>query len=149
MSHDAAFRPGLELISYLDGNLSSNGLDDPALAIQHFKLPWWTMIIMPTGDSFYLCSTTVRSALDHHRHELDKAQIGVPQHLPDLTNELNKPAYTWHSTVNDTIPNNPNNCTRCRLYRAIALGVMDQIRDVHNMVHGCEFTNEAERDIGI
>lgn len=26
---------------------------------------------------------------------------------------------------------------------------MDQVRDVHNMVHGCEIANEAERDVGI
>jgi len=33
-----AFRPSLELMTYLDGNLSSNGLDDPALGIELFHL---------------------------------------------------------------------------------------------------------------
>jgi hypothetical protein len=151
MVPDGAFRPGLELISYLDGNLSSNGLDDPALAIQVFYLPWWTEMHMPIGDSVYLCSTTLRSALDHHRHKLTEALFpsGNPHHVLNYINELNKPAYTWHSAVNDNLPNYPNNCTRCRLYRAVGLGIMDQVRDAYNMVHGCEIASEAERDIGI
>jgi len=32
----------------------------------------------------------------------------------DLSDELNKPAYTWHSSVNDDLP---NDCTWCRLLR--------------------------------
>lgn len=149
MIPDAAFRPGLELICYLDGNLSSNGIDDPALAIRSFEVPGWTENKKLTSGQYYLCSTTLRSALEHHRRELIGTQIGVPHHVSDFTNELNKPAYTWHSAVNDTIPIHPNDCTRCRLYRAIAVGVMDQVRDVHNMVHGCEIANEAKRDVGI
>ncbi len=35
---NGSFQPGLELMTYLDGNLSSNGLDDPALGIS-FHLP--------------------------------------------------------------------------------------------------------------
>ena len=151
MIPNGVFRPGIELITYLDGNLSSNGLDDPALAVQLFNLPWWTEEHMPIGNSLYLSSTTLRSALDHYRHELVAALIdsGVPHHILNFANELNKPAYTWHSAVNDTLPNDPTDCTRCRLYRAVAVGVMDQVRDVYNMVHGCEIANEAERDIGI
>jgi hypothetical protein len=151
MIPDSLFRPGLEIISYLDGDLSSNGPDDPALAIQLLSLRWWSEEHMLIGDSFFLCSTTLRSALDHYRHELVAALIdcGVPHHIPNFANQLNKPAYTWHSAVNDTLPNEPNDCTRCRLYRAVGVGVMDQVRDIYNMVHACEIANEAERDIGI
>jgi hypothetical protein len=151
MTPDCTVRPGLELITYLDGNLSSNGLDDPALSARIFHLPWWTKKKMPTAGEFHLSSTTLRSALDLYRHELVATLIdsGIPNHIPDYTNELNKPAYTWHSSVNDTLPNGPNNCTRCRLYRAVGVGLMDQVRDVYNMVHGCEIANEAEREIGI
>jgi hypothetical protein len=150
MSPNSAFRPGLELITYLDGNLSSNGLDDPALSARIFHLPWWTKKKMPTADLF-LCSATLRSALDLYRHELVATLIdcGVPHHIPNYANELNKPAYTWHSSVNDTLPNGPNDCTRCRLYRAVSVGLLDQARDLYNMVHGCEIANEAERDIAI
>ena len=151
MSADSRFRPGLELITYLDGNLSSNGLDDPVLSARVFQLSWWNKKKMPTAGLFYLCSATLRSALDHYRRELVATLIdcGVPHHIPDYANELNKPAYTWHSSINDTLPNGPNDCTRCRLYRAVGVGLMDQARDLYNMVHGCEIANEAERDIAI
>jgi len=151
MVSDGIFRPGLELISYLDGNLSSNGLDDPALVIRDLDLAWWAEEHMPTGDSFYLSSTTLRSALDHYRQELEETLIDcvAPHFGPDFINHLNKPAYTWHSAVNDTLPNDLNYCTRCHLYRAVEVGLMDQVRDIYNMVHACEVANQAERDIGI
>lgn len=151
MTPDRAFRPGLELIAYLDGNLSSNGLDDPALAIELFYLPWWDEAQMPTNKTPYLTMSSLKSALDHYRIRLTEAQIpfGVPHYISNLANELNKPAYTWHSAVNEDLPNTPIECTRCRLYRAVGLGVMDQLRDVYNMIHACEIANQAERDIAI
>ena len=145
---DASFRPGLELMTYLDGNLSSNGLDDPALSIQ-FHLPWWHNQKSPTGNTSYLCSATITSALDHFYRQ-QRANALLPVEAYNLADELNKPAYTWHSSVNDELPNTPNNnCTRCRLYRAVAVGVLDQLRDTYNMVHACEVANGAEKDIAI
>jgi hypothetical protein len=56
---------------------------------------------------------------------------------------LHKPTYSWHPEANsDQGPN----CTRCRLYRAVAVGVGDQLRDLRNLVHACEVANGAERD---
>ena len=63
---DGVFRPGLELMTYLDGNLSSNGLDDPALDIQMFHLPWWTGLHSPTDISSYVSRATIKSALDDY-----------------------------------------------------------------------------------
>ena len=151
MTPDRDFRPGLELMGYLDGNLSSNGLDDPGLDIQLFYQPWWDEGQMPTGKTPFLNSSSLKSALDHYRIQLAEAHIpfGVPHSISNLASELNKPAYTWHSTVNDNLPNTPIDCTRCRLYRAVGLGLMDQVRDVYNMVHALETSNQAERDIAI
>ena len=148
MIPDGKFRFGLELLTYLDGNLSSVGLDDPALGIQVFELPWWSRPHAPTGGKSHLCSATIISALNHYRRQLTAAvqPFGPPHKICDLSGELNKPAYTWHSSVTDDLP---NSCTRCRLYRAVAVGVMDQLRDTYNMVHACEVTNEAEKSIAI
>src|SRR6266545_7917795 len=75
--------------------------------------------------------------------------FGKPHLIHNLADELNKPGYTWHSSAND-LPNILNiNCTRCRLYRAVAVRVMDQVCDTYNIAHGCEVANEAEKDIGI
>ena len=99
---------------------------------------------MPTRDSLFLCSTTLRSALDHYCHEIVEALIEFddPHNIQNFANELNKPAYTWHSTVNDTLLNDPNDCTQCRLYQAVGVGVMDQVRDIYNMVHGMRLPTE-------
>jgi hypothetical protein len=151
MMPDRTFRPGLELISYLDGNLSSNGIDDPGLDIVLFDLPWWTEAKRPTGKTPCLTSASLKVALDHYHAQLQAALIpvGVPHTIANFANELNKSAYTWHSSVNDDLPNSPEDCTRCRLYRAVGVGVMDQLRDLYNMVHACEMANEAEKDIAI
>jgi len=145
---DAVFRPGLELMTYLDGNLSSNGLDDPALDVHSFLFPWWKGLHPSIGMPPHLCSATIESALDCYRRRLADAHIpfGPPHTICDLSEELNKPAYTWHSSVNDDLP---NDCTRCRLYRAVAVGVVDQLRDTYNMVHACEVANVAKKDIAI
>ena len=146
------FRPSLELVTYLDGNLSSNGLDDPALGIA-FYLPWWTGSDAPTAPNAHLCSESLKSALNEYRLQLQAALLPfrVPHSIFNLANELNKPAYTWHSSVNDDMPKSPTkvNCTRCRLYRAVAVGVMDQLRDTYNMVHACQIANQSEKDIAI
>jgi len=145
---DAGFRPGLELMTYLDGNLSSNGLDDPALDVHSFLFPWWTGSHPSIGTPSHLCSATIESALDDYRRQLADAHIpfGSPHMICDLSDELNKPAYTWHSSINDDLL---NDCTRCRLYRAVAVGVVDQLRDTYNMVHACEVANVAEKDIAM
>jgi hypothetical protein len=151
MVENGVFRPGLELMTYLDGNLSSNGLDDPALGIE-FYLPWWTGSDAPTAQNQFLCSASLKSALNHYRLELKAAlfPFRVPHSILNLADELNKPAYTWHSSVND-MPKSPtpNKCTRCRLYRAVAVGVMDQLRDTYNMVHACQTANQSDKDLAI
>lgn len=152
MIPDGVFRPGLELMTYLDGNLSSNGLDDPALEIR-FYAPWWDHPNAPTRHDACLSLATLKSALKHFKDQLAAVMkpITVPHTIRNLADELNKPAYTWHSSANDRLPNDrlPNTCTRCRLYRSVAVGVLDQLRDTYNMVHACEVANEAEKAIAI
>jgi len=145
---EAGFCPGLELMTYLDGNLSSNRLDNPALDVHSFLFPWWKGSHPSIGTPSHLCSATIESALDRYHRQLADTHIpfGPPHTICDLSDELNKPAYTWHSSVNDDLP---NNCTRCQLYCAVAVGVVDQLCDTYNMVHACEVANMAEKNIAI
>ena len=48
----------------LDGNLSSNGLDDPALNVHLFLFPWWKGLHVPISIPPHLCSATIQSALN-------------------------------------------------------------------------------------
>ena len=149
---NAVFRPSIELMTYLDGNLSSNGLDDPALSITKYLLPWWTSPCAPTHHPSHLTAEFVESALIMYRSECEAARIssGAPHPcLGTLVNELNKPAYMWHSSTQDGLPNSATNCTRCRLYRAVAVGVVDQLCDTYNMFHACEIANQADKDVAI
>ena len=148
MIQNGQFRLGLELIAYLDGNLSSNGLDDPALNVTSFYLSWWDTSSVITERKHYLRPATLQSALIHHRQQLQEAHIscGPPQPIGNVYHELEKPAFVWHSSINDDLP---NDCTRCRLYRSVAVGVVDRLRDTYNMVHASQIVNEAERDLAI
>jgi hypothetical protein len=89
-------------MTYLDGNLSSNGLDDPTLEIR-FYLPWWDHQNAPTHNDSCLSLVTLKSALKHFKDQLAAVMkpMGVPHMIRNLADELNKPAYTWHSSAND------------------------------------------------
>ena len=104
-----AFQPRLELIAYLDGNLSSNGLDNPFLDVHPsaYYMPWWNNQQPPTTRSRFLSLETLKKALEVYHQQLRAKMIpfGTPHFINDITNELNKPAYTWHSSVNDDFPN--------------------------------------------
>jgi hypothetical protein len=97
-------------MTYLDGNLSSNGLDDPALSILNFYSPWWNSPHALTHtQSLGLSSATLQLALALHREQLAAATIpfGAPHFISNLTEELNKPAYTWPPSVSTDLPNAP------------------------------------------
>jgi hypothetical protein len=64
--------------------------------------------------------------------------------LVDESAALNKPAYGWHPEAK---ANSDNKCTRCRLYRAVALGVYDQLWDLRNAVQAFEVATQGERDL--
>jgi len=134
---DTVFRTTLKLMTYLDGNLSSNRLDDPALNVHLFLSPWWKGLHVPIGIPAHLCSVTIQSALKHYHRQLAVTHIpfSSPHVICNLSDELNKPAYIWHSSVNNDLP---NDCTQYQLYCVVAVEVMDQLHDTYNMVHACE-----------
>lgn len=126
-------------MTYLDGNFCD------IFDITEYLFPWWTSSDIQTSG--HITSSTIRAALVHYGDMLAVAPIDFGRTgEPNLSDQLHKPYYTWHSSVKDKLP---NNCGRCRLYRSVALGVMDQVRDIVNMVHACQTANEAETTIAI
>ena len=141
------FRPSLDLIIYLDGNITSHGPDDATINVSEFHNAWWKGHSPPSSPSLIFSSRQVGSALEHYRKQLGlHGIIPTPPFPVDLNAELNKPCYTWHASAHT---NQRIDCTRCRLYRAVALGVMDQVRDIRNMLHACEVANEGEREVAM
>ncbi len=138
------FKPSPDLLAYLDGNLSGNGRDDPHLLVEDFHVPWWRGSLTPQKYTGYLSFATIRTSLMKHRQYIEQAYLTLEKEPLNESEELNKPAYSWHSEVQS---DRDDDCTRCRLYRAVSLGVYDQLRDVRNFVHACEIANEGERDL--
>jgi len=142
---NASFTPDAELLAYLEGGLSGTGSDDRGMLVTNFHLPWWRGSIPQMKYSSYLSFATIHAALEAHREYVADVYVHREKaNRLDFSSELNKPAYTWHPEVDRNLE---NPCTRCRLYRAVALGAYDKLRDLRNMVHACETANQGERDL--
>jgi hypothetical protein len=145
---NTAFIPGLDLLVFLDGDLCSFGQDHPSVLVQDFHVPWWRSSSPPIKYMAYLSFATLKTALRKHREYLNN--VGSAQNLSisvaALHAELNKPAYSWHPDIRADLD---NPCTRCRLYRAVALGSMDKLRDLHNWANACEMANVGEREVSM
>lgn len=144
---DTNFQAGLDFLTYLDGNLSGDGPDDPNLQVTEFHLAWWTQSSAPQKYIEYLSFMTIRDALEVHRIQLEKIPKRTPGSAPRPSHfQFTKPGYIWHPAVKSA--EGPD-CNRCRLYRAVSHGTVTPLRDIRNMVHGCQVASEAERDVGI
>jgi hypothetical protein len=86
-------------------------------------------------------------ALAEHRKRLASAEVtGLSAGGPtDLSTRLNKPSHSWHGEVNADLD---NPCTRCRLYRAVAFGAVDRLRDAENYAQSMAVANTGEVHIG-
>ncbi len=144
---NTGFNPGLDLLVFLDGDLCSFGQDHPTLLVEDFHVAWWRSSSPPIKYTAYLSFTTLKTALAKHQEYL--GSIGPAQESPipaGLHAELNKPAYSWHPDIRADLD---NPCTRCRLYRAVALGTMDKLRDLHNWANACEMANVGEKEVSM
>lgn len=140
----ASFAPDTALLTYLEGELGGTGPNVLGMQVDDFHLPWWHRPIPQLKYTSYLSFATIHAALDLHRTKTKQVFINPQSKRPDRSSELNKPAYTWHP---DTQRDLDNPCTRCRLYRAVALGAYDKLRDLQNLVNACETANQGEGDL--
>jgi hypothetical protein len=136
----------VELLTYLDGNLSSNGLDDPNLVVTKFHLPWWSGPRAHIKHTTYLSFSTLRAALAEHRMQLEEASKLAGQADFRGGEDVNKTFYSWHPEIYADLD---TPCTRCRLYRAVTFGTVDRLRDAENKSQGLAVANRAEADIGM
>ena len=135
-----SFVVGPALKTYIDGKLSCYGPDDPNLQVTTFHVSWWTGTDTPVLDTSYLTSHTIQSALRVHRTSLQQ----IRARKQSDHSGAKKPFYSWHREVWTA---DAPTCVRCRLYRAVSFGTLDSLRDVWNMVQGCEAAAESERAV--
>ena len=107
-------------------------------AIAKFALSWWLDDKSPEWNNF-LNADTLMLCLEYHRS----------QRKNDTSDRFPKPAgftlpsYTWHwSAMADSAQ--PSHCTRCRLYRSLALGTWSKLRDLRSFVHAARSQFSAD-----
>ncbi|KAF8816592.1 hypothetical protein BYT27DRAFT_7076595, partial [Phlegmacium glaucopus] len=115
---------------------AGSDLDDLAAVAESYHLAWWTYGNPPSED-VVLSYSSMHDALEHHH-----AVTGIKGILPV---KVNKAKYTWSRHLSD--PKGFSlNCDRCRLYRGVSLGVLDNLQDLRHQVHGLEVASEYRVD---
>jgi hypothetical protein len=132
--------------------LISGNIDIPDGHIQTFDLDWWNDP-KPRKDARILNRKDLKSCLDFHAREVKsyktRAATGAGPAVPPAPNKKTsnflKPSYGWHRNTWDGLDG--NHCTNCRLYRAVGLGAMDQLRDLQNLISALQSAHQAERTL--
>jgi hypothetical protein len=133
--------------------LTSGIFTVPDSHIRDFACDWWTESKAPKTNSNILSGKTIEFCLEFHAKEhnraLDLEKAGGPPVAPAPPNptHVQKPSYGWHSKTWDD--STGNHCVYCRSYRAVPLGVMDQFRDLRNMVNALEVVHQSERNMAM
>ena len=129
--------------------LESGVVAVPGGNITNFLYDWWNQSDLPIDSTSLFSIFTLAKCLAFHDKEVNQQPlIAGPGPIPPAPPEhLNKPNYGWHdSTWCDP---NRNHCPRCRLYRATAVGLMNELKDVENLVNAVETTHQAESALSI
>jgi hypothetical protein len=114
--------------------------DDIARPVASYRLEWWTQ-----DGSLLLSFETLDTCLEHFQ-----ALTGLPDVMPL---PFKKPAYTWSRHLSTRSDGGLPACTKCNLYRSVALGALDDMQDLRHLAHGLEVTADsqlrtAKRDAG-
>ena len=124
---DITFQP--EFLIALDNGTDP---DDPAAVAPSYHNQWWSGNRCP-ADKSLLSLETIDKCLEVHRRVTNKRHI--PRGFPN----------TSHAWSLSRITNEPE-CKKCHLYRRVTLGVLDDLRDLQNHIHGSEVSQEAKTE---
>ena len=120
-----------EFLRSLDSGTDHN---DPTKIAKSYHQQWWSARSSPSA-MVLLNAQNIAQFLDHH-HKV----TNMDDTVPDL---LLKPAYTWSRGVTFGSVPPEIDCDRCRLYRAVSIGALDDLRDLRHYVHGLEVSYAA------
>ena len=126
---DLRFDP--EFLRSLDAGTDHN---DPAKIAESYHQQWWSARSSPPA-TVLLNAHNIAQFLEHHHKVTD-----MDATVPDL---LSKPAYTWSRGVTFGSVPPEIGCDRCRLYRAVSIGALDDLRDLRHYAHGLEVSYAA------
>jgi hypothetical protein len=103
--------------------------------VEKFDCAWWTHASTRKDPKTLLNIYNIDSCLSFHREQLGlTAAAGTLSPKSTLSSQ---PVFTWKPDAASPI-SETDNCKRCRLYRAVSLGALDERRDIHTFAHGMQ-----------
>ena len=105
--------------------------------INRFHNSWWSQDSFESNsiinENHFLQINNIDECLEFHRREI----ISFPPASSNTSSFTSKPNYIWKPEAAEPITQT-DRCRRCRLYRAVAMGTLDEHRDIRNQVQGME-----------
>lgn len=112
-------------------------VNDAAAAVTEFMCPWWLpgQLHDLSEAKFFQVSSAKEFLNFHLRQKREVAEIAQADETTAIK-DLFKHNYMFPSSAFGEVPVPPGvePCTRCRLYRAVALGSQDKLRDLRNSI---------------
>jgi len=106
---------------------------DPTSLVKSYAGQWWTGRNSPDSQNI-LNAENLEEYIRHHR-----SLTGQNHTEP---NRISKTSYTWsRGALSANIA-----CDKCRLYREVTMGVLDDLRDLRHHIHGLEVAQGAAAD---
>lgn len=118
-------------------------------SVKDFHCSWWTDddldLSIPYFAQKILDVNNIDECLTFHRHQitiLAAADITTDPPIPA------NPHYVWKANASNAITDS-DTCNRCRLYRAVAMGTLEDHRDIRNQIQAMEdyFSTQKEQSI--
>lgn len=136
--------------------LESGTFEVPDSHIRNFALDWWNDVKPRKDHRRVINVNTLDKCLEFHKKEIKYAKAAaergdgppvptIPAEMTENDVELSKHLYGWHRNTWDDQAG--KHCDKCRLYRSIAMGIMDDLNDLRNIVTGLESVYQVERTL--
>ena len=103
--------------------------------VEKFDCAWWTHDSTLKDPKTLLNIHNIETCLSFHREQLSLSAAAGP--FSPKSPPSSNPVYIWKPDAAVPI-SGTDNCKRCRLYRAVSLGAMDERREIHDLAHGLE-----------
>jgi hypothetical protein len=97
--------------------------DDPTAVAKSYHNTWWTG---RNEEKLWLSLETIDACMEYHK--------GISTDLHTAPAAISKTRYTWSRHVQSLPDETTLDCDRCRLYRGVTMGVLDDMNDLRNYV---------------
>jgi hypothetical protein len=110
---------------------------DPTALVSSYQYQWWNE---PHHEGMIILSPdTIEECLEYH-NLLTKSR-GI------VLGRTEKTKYTWCRDFSLDPHGVKIDCIRCRLYRGVAMGILDDLQDLRHHLHGLEVSFEGRSNI--